>query len=62
MNAPKNNGPAVVTGFLFFMGAFILFAILFNLYPPAGNSPLTLVGFLVYGALAVWLTRRMARK
>ena len=56
------NGKAVVTGFLFFMGAFIIFAILFGLYPPAGNSPLTLVGFLAYAALAVWATRRMARK
>jgi hypothetical protein len=56
------NGKAAVTGFLFFMGAFILFAILFSLYPPAANSPLTLVGFLAYVALAVWMTRRMARK
>ncbi|HJR55860.1 MAG TPA: hypothetical protein VJ798_04720 [Rhizomicrobium sp.] len=56
------NGKAVVTGFLFFMGAFILFALLFNLYPPAGNSPLTLLGFAVYAGFAVWLTRRMARK
>lgn len=56
------NGKAVVTGFLFFMGAFILFALLFNLYPPAGNSPLTVVGFVAYVGLAVWLTRRMARK
>ena len=56
------KGKAVVTGFLFFMGAFILFAILFGLYPPAANSWWTLVGFLAYGALAVWATRRMARK
>ena len=56
------SGKGAVTGFLFFMGAFILFALLFNLYPPAGNSPLTLVGFLAYVALAVWMTRRMARK
>ena len=56
------KGKAVVTGFLFFMGAFILFAILFGLYPPAANSWWTLVGLLAYGALAVWAPRRMARK
>jgi hypothetical protein len=61
MNGPK-NGKAVVTGFLFFMGAFILFALLFNLYPPAGTSPLTLVGVAAYIALAVSTTRRMAGK
>ena len=62
MSAQKRNGRAVVTGFLFLMGAFILFAILFGLYPPAANSWWTLAGFLAYGALAVWTTRRMARK
>ena len=56
------TGKAVVTGFLFLMGAFILFAVLFGLYPPAANSVWTLAGFLVYGALAVWATRRMSRK
>jgi Flp pilus assembly protein TadB len=61
MNGPK-NGKEVVTGFLFFMGAFLLFALLFNLYPPAGTSPLTLVAVAIYVALAVWTTRRMARK
>ena len=61
MNSSQ-NGKVVVTGFLFFMGAFILFALLFNLYPPAGTSPLTLVGVAAYIALAVWTTRRMARK
>jgi len=60
MSGPK-NGKTVVTGFLFFMGAFILFAILFSLYPPAANSVLTLVAFLAYVALAIWTTRRMAR-
>jgi membrane protein implicated in regulation of membrane protease activity len=55
------NGKAVVTGFLFFMGAFILFAILFGLYPPAANSWWTLAGFALYAALAVWTTRRMRR-
>ena len=61
MNGPK-NGKAVVTGFLFFMGAFILFALLFNLYPPAGTSPLTLVGVAASIALAVSTPRRMAGK
>jgi membrane protein implicated in regulation of membrane protease activity len=56
------NGKAVVTGFLFLAGAFVLFALLFGLYPPAANSPLTLAGFLAYAVLAVWATRRMARK
>ena len=56
------NGRAVVTGFLFLMGAFILFATLFGLYPPAANSWWTLAGFLAYFALAVWLTRKAARK
>jgi membrane protein implicated in regulation of membrane protease activity len=55
------NGKAVVTGFLFFMGAFILFAILFGLYPPAANSWWTLAGFAFYAALAIWTTRRMRR-
>lgn len=56
------NGKVVATGFLFLMGAFILFAVLFGLYPPAGNSGWTLAGFLAYAAVAVWVTRRMARK
>ena len=56
------NGKAVATGFLFFMGAFILFALLFSLYPPAANSWWTLAGFLAYAGLAVWVTGRMARK
>ena len=62
MSGSGIKGKAAVTGFLFFMGAFILFAILFGLYPPAANSLWTLVGFLAYGALAVWATWRMARK
>jgi hypothetical protein len=56
------NGKVVVTGFLFLVGAFILFAILFGLYPPAGNSPLTLAAALAYVAIAVWVTRRVARQ
>jgi hypothetical protein len=55
------NGKVVVTAFLFIMGAFILLAVLFNLYPPAGNSPLTLAGVAAYVALAVWVTRRVMR-
>jgi hypothetical protein len=56
------NGKAVVTGFLFLMGGFILFAVLFGLYPPAANSWWTLAAILAYLALAIWATRRMARK
>jgi hypothetical protein len=56
------NGRIVVTGFLFLMGAFILFATLFGLYPPAANSWWTLAGFLAYLALAVWVMRKVMRK
>ena len=62
MNGPQMNGKAVATGFLFLMGAFILFALLFSFYPPAGNAWWTLAGLLAYAALAVWVTRRVARK
>ena len=55
------NGKVVVTGFLFVVGAFILFAILFGLYPPAANSYWTLAGFALYAALAVWTTLRIRR-
>lgn len=60
MTTPQ-NGKAVVTGFLFIMGAFILFAVLFGLYPPAANSWWTLAGFALYAAIAIWTTRRMRR-
>ena len=56
------NGKTVVTAFLFIVGAFILFAVLFGLYPPAGNSPLTLAGVVAYVAIAVWVTRRVTRQ
>jgi hypothetical protein len=56
------NGKTVVTFFLFLMGGFILFAVLFGLYPPAANSWWTLAGFIAYAALALWVTRKVARK
>lgn len=56
------SGKAFVTAFLFFCFGFFLLALLFNKYPPAGNSPWTLVALVAYAALAVWTTRRMARK
>ena len=56
------NGKAFVTAFGFFCFGFFLLALLFNKYPPAGNSIWTLVGFVLYVALAVWTTRRMGRK
>ena len=56
------SGKAFVTGFIFFMLAFFLVAMLFNYYPPAANSPLTLVGIAIYALIAVLVTRRMARK
>jgi hypothetical protein len=55
------TGKAFVTAFLFFMGAFFLLAVLFNLYPPAGNSLWTLLGVLLYAAIALWVTRKVAR-
>ena len=56
------SGKGFVTAFLSFCLGFFLLALLFNKYPPAANSVWTLVGFVLYVALAVWLTRRMARK
>jgi hypothetical protein len=55
------TGRAFVTAFLFFMGAFFLMAVLFNLYPPAGNSLWTLAGLLVYAGIALWVTRKVVR-
>ena len=56
------SGKAFVTAFLFFCFGFFLLALRFNKYPLAGNSPGTLVALAAYAALAVWATRRMARK
>ncbi len=56
------KGKAFVTAFLFFCFGFFLMALVFNKYPPAANSVWTLVVFVLYVALAVWTTRRMARK
>ena len=56
------SGRVFVVGFLFVALAFILLALLFNFYPPAANSPLTLAGIAVYG-VAAWLAiRRTPRK
>lgn len=56
------KGKAFVSAFGFFCFGFFLLALVFNKYPPAANSPITLVIFVLYVALAVWTTRRMARK
>jgi hypothetical protein len=56
------SGKVFVIGFLFAALAFFLLALLFNFYPPAANSPLTLLGLAVYGALAWAAIRRTQRK
>jgi hypothetical protein len=56
------SGKVFVIGFLFVALAFFLLALLFNFYPPAANSPLTLAGIAVYGALAWLAIRRTQRK
>ena len=56
------SGKVFVIGFLFAALAFFLMALLFNFYPPAANSPLTLAGLAVYAALAWLAIRRIARK
>jgi hypothetical protein len=56
------SGRVVVTAFLLLMLAFVLFAVLFGLYPPAANSWLTLVGVAAYVAAAVLIVRKVARK
>jgi len=61
MSAPV-KGKAFVTAFLFFCFGFFLIALVFNKYPPAANSVWSLAVFVLYVMLAVWMTRRMARK
>ena len=56
------SGKIFVAIFLAVALAFFAFASLFMLYPPAANNWLTLVGFLVYVAVAVLVVRRVARK
>lgn len=56
------NGRAFVTLFLLAATGFFLLAVLFNFYPPAGNSWFTLLGVAVYGAIAALVVRRVARK
>jgi hypothetical protein len=46
---------------LLFMLAFILFAVLFGLYPPAANSWWTALGVVIYAAISVLIVRRVAR-
>jgi hypothetical protein len=55
------NGRFFVTLLLFGFAAVIGLLILFNFYPPAGNSPWTLMGIVVWVALAVWVARRAGR-
>lgn len=56
------NGRIVVAVLLLFMLAFVLFAVLFGLYPPAANNWLTLVGAAVYVAVAALIVRKVARQ
>lgn len=56
------SGKVFVVGFLFVAVAFFALATLFMLYPPAANSWLTLVGVIVYVAVAAAVVRRVARK
>jgi hypothetical protein len=55
------NGRIFVTALLLFMLAFILFAVLFGLYPPAANSWWTALGVVIYAAISVLIVRRVAR-
>jgi hypothetical protein len=55
------NGRFFVTLLLFGFAAVIGLLILFNFYPPAGNSLWTLVGIAVWAALAIWAARRAAK-
>ncbi len=55
-------GRVFVAGFLLVMLGFFLLAVLFNFYPPAGNSWLTLAGVALYAALSLWIVRKAARK
>lgn len=54
------NGKFFVTLLLFVFAAAIGTAILFNFYPPAGNSLWTLVGLGIVAAIAWWTARRAA--
>ena len=56
------TGKIFVTASLLLMLAFVLFAVLFGLYPPAANSWLTLLGVAVYVAVAVLIVRKVARQ
>ena len=55
-------GRVFVTAFLLFMLGFFCLAVLFNFYPPAGNSWLTAIGVIAYVAASVLIVRRAARK
>jgi hypothetical protein len=56
------QGKVFVVGFLFVAFAFFAFASLFMLYPPAANNWLTLIGFVLYLAVAILVIRKVARK
>jgi hypothetical protein len=56
------NGRVFITGFLLFMLAFFCLAVLFNFYPPAGNSWWTLLGVAAYVAGAAFIVCKVARK
>ena len=53
------NGRYFVTLLLFVFAAVIGTLILFNFYPPAGNSPWTLVGLAIVAVIAQVIARRM---
>lgn len=55
------NGRFFVTLLLFGFAAVIGSLILFNLYPPAGNSPWTLAGLAIWTVLAIYMARRVAK-
>jgi hypothetical protein len=56
------KGRAFVALFLFAAFGFFAVAMLFNFYPPAGNSWLTLLGVAIYVAVAALVVRKVARK
>lgn len=56
------SGRVFVILFLFAAFGFFAVAVLFNFYPPAGNSWFTLLGVAAYVAIAVLVIRRVARK
>ena len=53
------NGRFFITLFLCVMACVILTLIVFNFYPPAGNSPVTLLVLAVAAVGAYLLARRM---